>query len=165
VTVTQLKAITVIQNNVDAGALEPYLSIAEDLHIRPILGEDLYQNFRQAFDSNSLSPMYETMLAFITPTMSYYAFYEYLPFSLVKVTNKGLEKKIGNNSESVSIQELTFLRNAVLSYAKAYAKELQDWLENNKEAFLPFGSCNSVIGEPEFRSGRRSVGGVFFPRY
>lgn len=165
ITAEQLKQITIIQVNVDSAALEPYLSIAEDLHIRNLLGEDLYINFRQAFDDGTMSSMYATLLAFIQPTIAYYAFYEYIPFSFIKVTNKGLEKKIGNNAESVGVADVNYLRTVVLGYAKAYAKELTDWLTANNDSFLPYSSCSTIEGESGYRSGKNSVGPVYFPKY
>ena len=159
ITTDQIKTITVIQGNVDAKSLEPFISLAEDLHLRNLLGEGLYSDLKAAQESNTLSPMYETLYAFCIPVLSYYAFYEYLPFSLVKVTNKGVEKKTGSNGEAADIEELKFLRSTVLNYAKAYAKELSDWLNLNKDAFIPFNKCPD---EPNFRAGQESVAGMFF---
>ena len=160
VTPQQLKELTVIQSNVNPNALEPFLDIAEDLHLRNMLGEQLYSDFRNDFNNESLSPAYETLYKYMIPVVAYYAFYEYLPFSLIKVTNRGLEKKSGEESEEAGIPELNYLRATVLNYARAYAKELTDYLETNKEAYLLY--YNDECGEPQAKSGKNSIGGMYF---
>jgi len=154
ITTEQFKKTVAVQNSVDKEMLEPFLSQAEDLWLRPLLGEELYNNFRQAFDDETLSPMYETLYSFAVPFLAYFAFYEYIPFSYAHFTNKGIVK----NGSEVDLDDMTFLRASVLGTAKAYEKNLSDWLATNTSSFLPFvEDCTETkhkfIGGMAFKKG------------
>lgn len=159
ITKEQLTNITSIQQNVNSEQLLPYISIAEDLHLRPMLGEALYGDLRAAYDKQELDPRYTTLYAYVVPVLAYFAFYEYLPFSLYKFTNRGLEKRSGVESDSAELKEVNSLRAVIKGYADHYQNKMEAYLNDNLESFPMYKK--SPKGTPEDR-GNKGIGGIYF---
>ena len=58
----KLKSSSTINGNVDAELLKPYLKVAQDLHLHPVLGTDLYNAIQDGIQNTSLTSAETTLL-------------------------------------------------------------------------------------------------------
>ena len=133
-----LKAESIVQQNVDSQLLTPFVSVAQTLHIEPLLGIPLTEELKNVISSGSsaITGTYETILVgYIQPAMVYYTLYEASPFSSIKWTNKSLSRKSSDNSDPIDLVELQKFRSMILNSAEAYKARLKAYLEQNSRPF------------------------------
>tara|TARA_R100001443_G_scaffold57478_1_gene68199 strand:+ start:1752 stop:2318 length:567 start_codon:yes stop_codon:yes gene_type:complete len=132
----KLKSSSTINGNVDAELLKPYLKVAQDLHIHPVLGTDLYNAIQDGIQNTSLTANETTLLNdYIADALTQWTLYEALPFLSYKIMNADIVRKAGENSQSASKDEITFLRDIVRNTAEFYTKRMVDYLRHNNTLF------------------------------
>tara|TARA_R100001440_G_scaffold50844_1_gene70820 strand:- start:871 stop:1434 length:564 start_codon:yes stop_codon:yes gene_type:complete len=128
----RLRKSTTINGNVDAQLLRPYLKVAQDLHIHPKLGTDLYNKLQSDIQGGSLAGNYETLVDnYIADALVHWTLYECLPFLGYKIMNANIVRKTSETSENASLEELNYLREVVRNTAEWYTERLIDWLRHN----------------------------------
>ena len=129
---TKLKKSTTINGNVDAMLLRPYMKVAQDLHIHPKLGTDLYNKLQADVIGNSLAGNYETLVEdYVQDALVHWTLYEAIPFLGYRIMNANIVRKTSETSENTSLEELNFLREVVRNTAEWYTERMIDWLRHN----------------------------------
>lgn len=59
----------------------PYLSIAQELYIEPIIGTALSEELKQQISTNTLTPENGDLIIKIAPVLSFYTVYQGLPLN------------------------------------------------------------------------------------
>lgn len=136
VTVNQIKNSTSISKQIDESIIENYIPIAQRFHIKPVIGNDLYDSIIDKIKNNELSGVYKTLYDdYIVPSVTYYTLYEGAPFFWIRTENKGLTIKYSDNSETISIDQFNIYRQSFEDNAIMYLNDLKDYLEENREHF------------------------------
>lgn len=138
---TILKERTAVHGNIDPKLLYPEIKAAQDMFIHPILGTALYNKLITDIDTNvsGVTGDYKTLLDdYIIDPLLYYVLSE-LPEALsYQFWNKGVLRKVGDNTESPSMSELVDLSNKYRQRAEWYGERLTKYLKQNAtESFLP----------------------------
>jgi hypothetical protein len=155
---SDLKGITVIQQNVDPYLLVPFIKVAQEINIEQFLGIALTTTLKDGIQNNNLSPANQTLLdEYIKPSLAFYTFYEALPFLNSKVTNKGIVLKSSDNSTNVSDATLGGLRSQTKNYAEYYKNRMENFLCDNKANYPTWKSDKVSINTRNFDSG------IYFP--
>ena len=147
-----LKERSSVHSNIDAKLITPYIKIAQDIHIEPILGTTLYKKILSLIPN--LTGDYKNLVDdYIIEPLIHFTLY-YLPVSLsLQYYNRGIQKKSGDNADAVTMQELRELQNDSKRIAEFYGNKLKDYLkEKSTSSFLPEyilsdSGCNIV--QPE----------------
>lgn len=121
-----------VTSNTDITEFVPYIAIAQDLHIAPLLGEPLMDELCDEVENNTLSSENSELLVRIAPALSFYAVYQALPFHWATIVNKGLTVRESENSKGVDIKDLAQLRQWIKNDADALKSQLYDFLSRNK---------------------------------
>lgn len=121
-----------VTSNTDITEFVPYIAIAQDLHIAPLLGEPLMDELCDEVENNILSSENSELLVRIAPALSFYAVYQALPFHWATIVNKGLTVRESENSKGVDIKDLAQLRQWIKNDADALKSQLYDFLSRNK---------------------------------
>ena len=133
--------------NTDIAEFVPYISIAQDLHIAPLLGEDLTNELCCEIEDNNLTPCNARLLMRIAPALSFYAVYQALPFHWATIVNKGLTIRESENSKGVDIKDLAQLRQWIKNDADMLKGQLHEFLSSNKSDYPLWrggGNCDDV---------------------
>ncbi len=139
-----IKEITSISKNVEASLLVPYIRSSEAMQVEPILGTALNSELKAAITGNTLTGVNYNLVQFYIKPLSVWATYlSAIPFLAFKGTSKGVVRQNSDNSQIASIEELTFLRQAVKDQVAFYKDQLQDYLEENSSLFANYRSCNT----------------------
>lgn len=155
------KQYSPVTANTDITEFFPYISIAQDLHIEPILGEPLMAELKDQVTTNTLTPENGDLILKIAPALSFYAVYQALPFHWATIVNKGITIRESENSKGIDIKDLAQLRQWIKNDADTLKSQLTDYLCRCRTSYplwRPDGNCcNEVINEgtarKEFDSG------------
>ena len=146
----KLKSSSTINGNVDAELLKPYLKVAQDLHIHPILGTDLYNAIQDGIENSNLTANESALLNnYIADALTQWTLYEALPFLSYKIMNADIVRKAGENSQSASKDEITFLRDIVRNTAEFYTERLIDYIKNNTASFPEYSTNTGADVSPD----------------
>ena len=112
---------------------DTFIEIAELNHVKPFLGEDLYDA--------CVAGGYVTLVNdYIQPMLIYYALVDYLPFSAFQVKNGGIFKHISENAESATKEEIDFLVQKYRDKAEWYTRRFIDYMSFNQSLFPEYYS-------------------------
>ncbi|MEN9919422.1 MAG: hypothetical protein RL662_1858 [Bacteroidota bacterium] len=123
-----LKLHSPITSDVDITDFIPYLSIAQDLYIAPLLGEPLLDELKSEVLENRLSPANSELMVRIAPVLSFYTVYQGLPFHWASIVNKGITIRDSENSKGIDMNDLAQLRRWVKDDAERFGGLLTDFL-------------------------------------
>ena len=148
--VETLREGTVINDNVSAEVLEPFIIMAQNLHIEKLTGTNLYNKIVSDLTAGSITGDYKTLLdAYITPALLQWALYEALPFINYKFTNKSISTKDSDNSSSIDLSELQFLSGRIRDVAEIASQRVIDYLKDNEDLFTEYGTngddCSDIL--------------------
>jgi hypothetical protein len=145
ITVDDIKEVTSIPKTIDYALLEPYITVAEGFFVYPVLGEALTSEIQAQLTGNTLSALNNILLLqYIRPLSAYASWHTYLPFGAYKSVQVGEVKQSSNKSESLSMEELAFKRQAIKDTISFYEKRLREYLEKNKFLYpLYRSSCTT----------------------
>lgn len=153
ITESLFKQYSPVTANTDVSEFVPYIGIAQELHIEPMLGEQLMLELKEQIEANSLSAENSELLLRIAPALSFYAVYQALPFHWAAIVNKGLTIRESENSKGVDIKDLAQLRQWIKNDADTLKNQLYDFLVRNKADYplwVAVGECHT---ERDFDSG------------
>lgn len=142
-----------ITANTDIAEFVPYIAIAQELHIAPLMGESLMDEICNQVEENALSPANSQLLLRIAPALSFYAIYQALPFHWATIVNKGLTIRESENSKGVDIKDLAQLRQWIKNDADMLKSQLYDFLSRNKADYPRWAGTDDCHQEKTFDTG------------
>lgn len=159
---TMIKERTSIHGNIDPKLIYPDIKVAQDMHIQPLLGSALYDKLQTLIDSNTINDAanvnYKTLIdKFIVDALMYFTLAE-LPDTLsFQFWNKGVVRKSGGDTETVSMSDLISISKKYLHRAEFYANRLRAWVRQNAgtmfpEYLNPGSGCDVINPQKAFTS-------------
>ena len=155
------KQYSPVTSNTDITEFVPYICIAQELHIEPILGEPLMTELKDQISTNSLTPPNSDLILKVAPALSFYAVYQALPFHWATIVNKGITIRESENSKGIDIKDLAQLRQWIKNDSEILATQLIEFLcrcRNEYPLWRPAKDCCSDVikegaAEKNFDSG------------
>ena len=144
--VDYLRDNTVINGNVDSELLEPYILMAQNIHVEACVGTDIYNELISTIASLSVNDKL-LMDDYIQPMLLQWSLYEALPFINYRFTNKAISTKSSDNSDPVSLDELHYLREAVKNAAQYLSERVTVYLKANTDIYplyLTNSDCDDI---------------------
>lgn len=133
-TTNKLKEITAISNAVDVNNLLPFISIAELFHVKPILGDELFEEIVLGIEDNNLSAdLTKLVNTYVIPTSAFYTWYEAAPHLWLKTEAKGVVKKFSDNSSSIEGNDFKIYRQSIYDKAIHYSNLLRKEVQKKDE--------------------------------
>lgn len=124
-----------ITGNTDLTEFVPYLSIAQELYIAPILGESLMSELKEQITQNSLTEINGDLIVKIAPALSFFAVYQGLPFHWATIVNKGITIRESENSKGIDIKDVAQLRRWIRDDAEIFVSLLSAFLCSCKNSY------------------------------
>lgn len=155
ITESLFKQHSPVTSNTDITEFVPYIAIAQELHIEPVLGEPLMSELKEQIEANELSPENSDLILRIAPALSFYAVYQALPFHWATIVNKGITVRESENSKGVDINDLAQLRQWIKNDADLLKSQLVDFLYRCRGSYplwRPSDACPNKR-EDKFDSG------------
>jgi hypothetical protein len=141
ISTTRIKKDTALGGSVDDNLLLPYILMAQDRYILPILGTDLYDKLISDIQGSSLAGDYLTLLqTFIQPCLVQFSFSTVLPFLRLRFVNNSVVTMDSEQGTSVSHEDLKPLINASMDQGEFLRERLIDYIQNNTSSFSEYSS-------------------------
>ena len=78
---TRLKKDTALGGSVDDNLIMPYILLAQDMNILPVLGTDLYEALKTKIQGGTLTGDYKILMeTYIQPTLVQFSFAQLAPY-------------------------------------------------------------------------------------
>ncbi len=144
----RLKKDSALGGSVDDNLLLPYILMAQDRYILPILGTDLQNKLISDIQGGSLTGNYLTLLqTYIQPALVQFAFATVLPFLRLRMVNNAVVTMSSEQGGTVSHDELKPLINASMDQGEFYRERLIDYLRGNLTNFPEYSTNQSSEGD------------------
>ena len=154
ITVDDIAAIKPISDNIDsAKRIMPYVIEAQDLDVRPFLGEPLFYAFIEGVLASPQVEIYadllngkeyvkdENTIYFdgLKTVIAYFAYARFLKNQSTQVTRFGVTKKITDYSEPVTDEKIADLSGEARSNAMGYLAQVETFLDENDATYTLWG--------------------------
>jgi hypothetical protein len=139
-----------VNSNVEQKLLASSIRKAEDIYLMPLIGSELYQAIIGKISGGTMAAgVYKDLLdLYIAPALVEYSVIVYIPFTSIKLRNKGTQKQLGDNSEPANLEDLAYLTTSVRDSAQFYAERLIKYLKQNMTQFpeyLRYSTIDSIL--------------------
>ena len=137
----RLKKDSALGGSVDDNLLLPYILMAQDRYILPVLGTDLNDKLISDIQGSSLAGAYLTLLqTYIQPALVQFSYATVLPFLRLRMVNNSIVTMTSEQGSSVSHSDLKPLINASMDHAEFMRQRLIDYISNNTSSFPEYSS-------------------------
>ena len=144
----RLKRDSALGGSVDDNLLLPYILMAQDRYILPVLGTDLTNKLISDIQGSSLTGNYLTLLqTYIQPALVQFAFATVSPFLRLRMVNNAVVTMSSEQGGTVSHEELKPLINASIDQGEFYRERLIDYLRGNLTNFPEYSTNQSSEGD------------------
>jgi len=154
ISTTRLKKDTALGESVDDNLIMPYILLAQDMNILPVLGTDLYEKLKSDVQGGSLTGAYKTLVeTYIQPALVQFAFSTLAPYLRLRFSNNSVVVMgATEQSSSASYDDIKPLMDTATDAAEFYRQRLIDYLRNNSNSFSEYTSNSGADLDPTTRN-------------
>lgn len=132
--ISEAKAVLRISSLDDDSSL-PDIEAAEEKHIIPIIGKELYDELHEAYVGETLTEAQTQLLQRIRKPLAAYAYYDDLALQHAMITDAGVRRTTTDNMPSAYRWEFEGVKEALLEKATAGIETLLSFLDINANSF------------------------------
>ena len=154
ISATRLKKDTALGGSVDDNLIMPYILLAQDMHILPILGTDLDAYLKNKIQLGSLTGNYEILVeTYIQPALVQFAFSTLAPYLRLRFSNNSVVVMgATEQSSSATYDDIKPLMDTATDAAEFYRQRAIDYLQNNSSLFPEYTSNEGSDLNPTTRN-------------
>jgi len=151
---TRLKKDSAIGGSVSDDLIMPYILLAQDMNILPILGTDLDAKLKSDIQGSSLTGAYKTLVeTYIQPALVQFAFVSLVPYLRLRfVNNAVVVMGATDQSASATYDDLKPVMDTATDAAEFYRQRCIDYLRNNQTSFPEYSSNTGADLDPTTRN-------------
>lgn len=133
-----------IAGNLTDDFIQPYIVMAQEKWLLPILGTTLYNDILLKINAyinsqTNIDANYTSLINnYLKNTLLHWTLYELLPFCNYRITSIAVSKKTSENSQPSDLAEMNYLRNSIKSTAQYYSARLEEHLKMNHSLYPLF---------------------------
>ena len=154
ISATRLKKDTALGGSVDDNLIMPYILLAQDMNILPVLGTDLYEALKTKINGGTLTGDYKTLMeSYIQPALVQFSFSQLAPYLRLRfVNNAVVVMGATEQSSSATYDDIKPLMDTATDAAEFYRQRLIDYLRNNSSSFTEYTSNTGSDLDPTTRN-------------
>lgn len=143
-----LKEFSPIPLNYNLDEVNNYVGIAEDIWVKPLIGEAQYDELIQEIEDEDITAENQTLLLEIYPLLAFAVAYEALPFITYHFSEVGVTKGKSENSDSVDVKELNYMQEHLRAQVVYRQKAFIQWLKEygGNYPLIPPTDCSCSCG-------------------
>ena len=151
---TRIKKDTALGGSVDDNIIMPYILLAQDMFILPVLGTDLDTKLKADIQGGSLTGAYKTLVeTYIQPALVQFAFQELAPFLRLRFVNNAIViMGATDQSDSASYEDIKPLIDRSKDAGEFYRQRLIDYIRNNTSSFPEYSTNTGADLDPTTRN-------------
>lgn len=138
---------SLLPSNYSIDEIWNFIPIAEQLHIVPIIGQEMYNELLDQVENNEVTPENASLLLQIYPFEGLAIMEVSMPYLAYHITEVGITKGSSENSESVNTTDINYLTNYVRSQITPFKDKLERFISDNKDLYplIPHKEqCNQI---------------------
>jgi hypothetical protein len=121
-----------------------YVDLSEKIHIIPLIGNAMYDELCEEVKNNNLTPENATLLVeALYPLLGFAVAYEALPLTWASVTEIGVVKGHSDNSDSLSLKDMTYVSEHLKRQLQARGDYALEWIKDRIEYYPLIAQCTS----------------------
>ena len=150
----RLKKDTALGGSVDDNLIMPYILLAQDMNILPILGTDLDAKLKTEIQADTLAGAYKTLVeTYIQPALVQFAFSTLAPYLRLRFSNNSVVVMgATEQSSSATYDDIKPLMDTATDAAEFYRQRCIDYLRNNTSSFAEYSSNTGADLDPTQRN-------------
>ena len=151
---TRLKKDSAIGGSVSDELIMPYILLAQDMSILPILGTDLDAKLKAEIQAGTLAGAYKTLVeTYIQPALVQFAFVSLVPYLRLRfVNNAVVVMGATDQSSSATYDDLKPVMDTATDAAEFYRQRMISYLQNNTSSFPEYSSNTGADLDPTTRN-------------
>lgn len=130
-----LKEYSLLPINFNTDEIWNFIPLAEQLHIVPIIGQEMYKELLDQVENNEVTPENASLLLQIYPFEGLAIMEVSMPYIAFHITEVGITKGSSENSDSVTTNDINYLTNYVRSQMVPYKERLIEFISQNSELY------------------------------
>ena len=130
-----LKEYSLLPINFNTDEIWNFIPLAEQLHIVPIIGQEMYNELLDQVENNKVTPENASLLLQIYPFEGLAIMEVSMPYIAFHITEVGITKGSSENSDSVTTNDINYLTNYVRSQMVPYKERLIEFISQNSELY------------------------------
>lgn len=131
-----LKKYSLLPLNYQMNETKPFVIMAQELWVRPVLGIALYEELLEQVGNNSLSDENATLLVqAVWPYLGNAFDVEFLPFAYLHISEVGVTKGHSDNSDSADLKDITYLQSQIRKNLEIRKDYLISFLRQHESSF------------------------------
>ena len=148
---TRLKKDSALGGSVSDDLIMPYILLAQDMHILPILGTDLDAKLKSDIQAGSLMGVYKTLVeTYLQPALVQFSFTQLVPYLRLRfVNNAVVVMGATDQSSSATYEDLEPVMHTATDAAEFYRQRMIDYLRNNSSSFPEYTSNSGSDLNPQ----------------
>jgi hypothetical protein len=150
ISATRLKKDSAIGGSVEDDLIMPYILLAQDMNILPILGTDLDAKLKSEIQGGTLAGAYKTLVEdYIQPALVQFSFVSLVPYLRLRfVNNAVVVMGATDQSSSASYEDLRPVLDTAENAAEFYRQRCIDYLRDNTSSFPEYSSNSGSDLDP-----------------
>ena len=154
ISATRIKKDTALGGSVDDNIIMPYILLAQDMFILPVLGTDLDTKLKADIQGGSLTGAYKTLVeTYIQPCLVQASFSELAPFLRLRFVNNAIViMGATDQSDSASYEDIKPLIDRSKDAGEFYRQRLIDYIRNNTSSFPEYSTNTGADLDPTTRN-------------
>ena len=150
ISATRLKKDTAIGGSVDDNIIMPYILLAQDMNILPVIGTDLDTKLKSEIQAGTLTGAYQTLVEdYIQVALVQFSFTQLVPYLRLRfVNNAVVVMGATEQSSSATYEDLKPLMDTAENAGEFYRQRLIDYLRNNTSSFPEYSSNTGADLDP-----------------
>ena len=139
---TRLKRDTALGESIDANLIMPYILLAQDMHILPILGQKLHATLTGHISAGTLTSYNETLVEdYIQPCLVQFAFTELLPYLRLRFVNNAIVVMGATEQSSpATYEDLRPIMDTATNAAEFYRERAINYIKDNIGQFPDYNT-------------------------
>lgn len=137
------KQYSPIPLNYNMAELKNYISVAQEIWVKPLIGVDLLDEIEEQVENNEVSPENATLLTDgkLWQYLAYATCLEGLPFIWSHFSEVGISLGKSDNSDSVTLKDLTYIEAHLRRQTEYLKDSVKNWLCEHQESFPLMDCC------------------------
>ena len=154
ISATRLKKDTALGGSVDDNLIMPYILLAQDMQILPILGTDLDTKLKTEIQADTLANQYKTLVeTYIQPALVQFAFSTLAPYLRLRFSNNSVVVMGATEQSSrATYDDIKPLMDTATDAAEFYRQRAIDYLRDNTSSFPEYSSNTGADLDPTTRN-------------
>lgn len=151
---TRLKTDSAIGGSVSDDLIMPYILLAQDMNILPILGTELDNDLKTYIQAGTLAGDNKTLVeTYIQPALVQFSFTQLVPYLRLRFVNNAVViMGATDQSSSATYEDLRPVMDTATNAAEFYRQRLIDYLTNNTNLFPKYNDNTGSDLNPSTRN-------------